>query len=139
MRFYEQTQDGVAWEGRGEFGQNDVHRQFAIVFKTPPYRNTQITQAVTVYMQLRRISDGQTSEPMAFQYTPENPGTAAFSCIQDSVGKMFLTKHVHDFKMNTKVAVLLSYKIILRSPVLVHIEPSCVLISVCIGSDSVVM
>ncbi len=74
MRFYEQTQDGVAWEGRGEFGQNDVHRQFAIVFKTPPYRNTQITQPVTVYMQLRRISDGQTSEPMAFQYTPENPG-----------------------------------------------------------------
>ena len=75
VRFYEDTPDGVAWEGRGEFGLNDVHHQFAVVFKTPPYRRQDITQPVTVYMQLRRTSDGETSDPTPFQYTPENLGT----------------------------------------------------------------
>ena len=75
VRFYEDTPDGVAWEGRGEFGLNDVHHQFAVVFKTPPYRRQDITQPVTVYMQLRRTSDGETSDQTPFQYTPENLGT----------------------------------------------------------------
>ncbi len=75
VRFYEEASDGVVtWEGRGEFGQNDVHRQFAIVFKTPPYRRGDISHPVTVYMQLRRTSDGETSDPTPFQFTPENLG-----------------------------------------------------------------
>ena len=44
--------------------------------KTPPYRRQDITQPVTVYMQLRRTSDGETSDPTPFQYTPENLGTS---------------------------------------------------------------
>ena len=74
VRFYEETPEGVSWEGRGEFGLNDVHHQFAVVFKTPPYRRQDIAQPVTVYMQLRRTSDGETSDPTPFQYTPENLG-----------------------------------------------------------------
>lgn len=77
MRFYEETADGVAWEGRGEFGQNDVHRQVAITYKTPAYRFQDIRQPVTVFVQLRRPSDGETSDPMPFQYTPENLGESA--------------------------------------------------------------
>ncbi|MEQ2219648.1 hypothetical protein XENOCAPTIV_021258 [Xenoophorus captivus] len=50
----------------------DVHRQVAIVFKTPQYYNTNITESVTVHMQLRRPSDQEVSEPMDFRYLPEN-------------------------------------------------------------------
>ncbi|XP_043991765.1 proto-oncogene c-Rel isoform X2 [Gambusia affinis] len=60
------------WEARGSFSQADVHRQVAIVFKTPPYFNTNITESVTVHMQLRRPSDQEVSEPMDFRYLPEN-------------------------------------------------------------------
>uniref|UniRef100_A0A3Q2PW25 REL proto-onco, NF-kB subunit n=1 Tax=Fundulus heteroclitus TaxID=8078 RepID=A0A3Q2PW25_FUNHE len=60
------------WEARGSFSQADVHRQVAIVFKTPQYYNTNITESVTVHMQLRRPSDQEVSEPMDFRYLPEN-------------------------------------------------------------------
>ncbi|XP_015225436.1 PREDICTED: proto-oncogene c-Rel [Cyprinodon variegatus] len=60
------------WEARGSFSQADVHRQVAIVFKTPQYFNTNITESVTVQMQLRRPSDQEVSEPMDFRYLPEN-------------------------------------------------------------------
>lgn len=70
VRFF--SSDG--WEARGSFSQADVHRQVAIVFKTPPYHNTSITESVTVQMQLRRPSDQEVSEPMDFRYLPDNKG-----------------------------------------------------------------
>ncbi|KAM6916254.1 LOW QUALITY PROTEIN: proto-oncogene c-Rel [Xenentodon cancila] len=60
------------WEARGSFSQADVHRQVAIVFKTPPYYNASITESVTVHMQLRRPSDQEVSEPMDFRYLPDD-------------------------------------------------------------------
>ncbi|XP_061088999.1 proto-oncogene c-Rel-like [Conger conger] len=61
-----------SWEAKGCFSQADVHRQVAIVFKTPPYANVSVTAPVTVAMQLRRPSDQQVSEPMEFRYLPDN-------------------------------------------------------------------
>ncbi|XP_071974019.1 transcription factor p65 isoform X2 [Engystomops pustulosus] len=58
------------WEARGSFSQADVHRQVAIVFRTPPYQVSEIRQPVKVQMQLRRPSDKEVSEPMEFQYLP---------------------------------------------------------------------
>lgn len=58
------------WEARGSFSQADVHRQVAIVFRTPPYKDPTIRQPVKVQMQLRRPSDKEVSEPMEFQYLP---------------------------------------------------------------------
>ncbi|XP_069824247.1 transcription factor p65 isoform X2 [Dendropsophus ebraccatus] len=58
------------WEARGSFSQADVHRQVAIVFRTPPYQDAEIRQPVKVQMQLRRPSDKEVSEPMEFQYLP---------------------------------------------------------------------
>uniref|UniRef100_A0A2K5DWA4 REL proto-onco, NF-kB subunit n=1 Tax=Aotus nancymaae TaxID=37293 RepID=A0A2K5DWA4_AOTNA len=55
------------WEAKGIFSQADVHRQVAIVFKTPPYCKV-ITEPVTVKMQLRRPSDQEVSESMDFRY-----------------------------------------------------------------------
>lgn len=60
------------WEDRGSFSQADVHRQVAIVFKTPAYRDPALGRPVTVHMQLRRPSDREVSEPMEFQYLPED-------------------------------------------------------------------
>lgn len=68
------------WEAKGIFSQADVHRQVAIVFKTPPYCKV-ITEPVTVKMQLRRPSDQEVSEPMDFRYLPDEKGvTSSWSC-----------------------------------------------------------
>ncbi|XP_066553322.1 proto-oncogene c-Rel isoform X2 [Amia ocellicauda] len=67
VRFFTQ-----GWEAKGSFSQADVHRQVAIVFKTPAFYNTNITSPVSVQMQLRRPSDQEVSEPMEFRYLPDD-------------------------------------------------------------------
>ncbi|XP_062371748.1 transcription factor p65 [Sardina pilchardus] len=62
-----------SWEGKGLFSQADVHRQVAIVFRTPAYCDNQLREPVRVKMQLRRPSDREVSEPMDFQYLPPDP------------------------------------------------------------------
>eukprot|EP00118_Oscarella_pearsei_P017684 m.177408 g.177408 ORF g.177408 m.177408 type:complete len:939 (+) comp39158_c2_seq68:4396-7212(+) len=61
---------GGNWEALASFSTNDVHRQYAIVFKTPRYWNQNISQSVQVYIQLKRKSDGELSEPKVFTYQP---------------------------------------------------------------------
>ncbi|XP_056297594.1 proto-oncogene c-Rel isoform X1 [Pseudoliparis swirei] len=62
-----------SWKASAEFAQTDVHRQIAIVFKTPPYQNQDITEEVEVRVLLRRLSDQMESESIAFTYLPHNP------------------------------------------------------------------
>ncbi|XP_064440944.1 nuclear factor NF-kappa-B p105 subunit isoform X7 [Mirounga angustirostris] len=71
IRFYEEEENGGIWEGFGDFSPTDVHRQFAIVFKTPKYKDVNITKPASVFVQLRRKSDLETSEPKPFLYYPE--------------------------------------------------------------------
>ncbi|KAI7805605.1 proto-oncogene c-Rel [Triplophysa rosa] len=73
VRFFTPT-----WEAKGSFSQADVHRQVAIVFKSPPYIDTSITAPVTVRMQLRRPTDQEVSEPMEFRYLPDD--TDPYGC-----------------------------------------------------------
>ncbi|KAK2831227.1 hypothetical protein Q7C36_016313 [Tachysurus vachellii] len=61
------------WEAKAEFAQTDVHRQIAIVFKSPPYQEQDVADAVEVNVSLRRISDRMYSEPVKFTYLPYNP------------------------------------------------------------------
>ncbi|XP_034538547.1 proto-oncogene c-Rel [Notolabrus celidotus] len=75
VRFF--SSDG--WEAKGSFSQADVHRQVAIVFKTPPYYNTSIIESVTVHMQLRRPSDQEVSEQMDFRYLPDDKDPYGFN------------------------------------------------------------
>lgn len=72
VRFFQDS-----WEGKGTFSQADVHRQVAIVFRTPPYRDTNISEPIRVKMQLRRPSDREVSEPVDFHYLPADPGESA--------------------------------------------------------------
>ncbi|XP_050985066.1 transcription factor RelB [Labeo rohita] len=60
------------WEAKAEFAQTDVHRQIAIVFKSPPFREQNITEEVDVSVCLRRMSDRMDSEPVKFTYIPDN-------------------------------------------------------------------
>ncbi|XP_019625505.1 PREDICTED: nuclear factor NF-kappa-B p105 subunit-like [Branchiostoma belcheri] len=75
VRFYEEadesTNGGSEWEAYGDFGPADVHRQFAIVFKTPLYHNVAIERPISVHVQLRRKSDGELSDPKPFTYQPQ--------------------------------------------------------------------
>uniref|UniRef100_A0A3B3S159 V-rel avian reticuloendotheliosis viral onco homolog A n=1 Tax=Paramormyrops kingsleyae TaxID=1676925 RepID=A0A3B3S159_9TELE len=68
VRFFKDS-----WEDKGSFSQADVHRQVAIVFRTPPYSNPNLAEPVRVQIQLRRPSDREVSEPMDFQYLPVEP------------------------------------------------------------------
>ncbi|GAB0201958.1 transcription factor p65 [Grus japonensis] len=68
------------WEAKGAFAQADVHRQVAIVFRTPPYREPALRQPVTVHMQLQRPSDRERSEPMDFRYLPHH---GDLQCIEE--------------------------------------------------------
>jgi hypothetical protein len=70
VRFF--TKEG--WEARGTFSQADVHRQVAIVFKSPPYYDASITNPVVVQMQLRRPTDQEVSEAINFHYQPDDKG-----------------------------------------------------------------
>ena len=62
--------DGAGWEGWADFRPSDVHKQCAITFRSPPYRDSNITQEVRVSLELVRPSDGATSEEEEFLYTP---------------------------------------------------------------------
>ncbi|XP_061103133.1 nuclear factor NF-kappa-B p105 subunit-like isoform X2 [Conger conger] len=71
VRFYEDDDAGPMWEAFGDFSPTDVHRQFAIVFKTPKYRDLNLQKPVSVFVQLKRKSDNETSEPKPFTYHPQ--------------------------------------------------------------------
>ncbi|KAF7228713.1 nuclear factor NF-kappa-B p105 subunit [Nothobranchius furzeri] len=71
VRFYEEDESGLTWEALGDFSPTDVHRQFAIVFKTPKYRDQNLQKPTSVFVQLKRKSDNETSEPKPFTYHPQ--------------------------------------------------------------------
>ncbi|OTF73464.1 embryonic polarity protein dorsal-like protein, partial [Euroglyphus maynei] len=72
VRFVQEgnNQQGIIWEAYGEFLANDVHKQVAISLRTPKYFDENISQPVTINIQLRRPSDGCLSLPRSFQITP---------------------------------------------------------------------
>ncbi|XP_029047816.1 embryonic polarity protein dorsal-like isoform X1 [Osmia bicornis bicornis] len=78
VRFFEEKDGQVVWEGFGDFQPTHVHKQTAIAFRTPTYRIQQVDQPVQVYIQLKRPSDGATSEPLPFQMLPLGAGRPAF-------------------------------------------------------------
>lgn len=73
MCFYEDVPGG--WEGFGSFQASDVHKQAAITLVTPRYKFINIEEPVEVKIQLRRLSDGATGEPLDFEILPLYKGT----------------------------------------------------------------
>ncbi|XP_059221247.1 embryonic polarity protein dorsal isoform X2 [Stomoxys calcitrans] len=70
VRFFEEKNGQLVWESYGEFQHTDVHKQTAIAFKTPRYHTMDITEPAKVFIQLKRPSDGVTSEALPFEYVP---------------------------------------------------------------------
>ncbi|XP_051172671.1 putative transcription factor p65 homolog [Leptopilina boulardi] len=70
VRFFEVRNEWLFWEGFGEFQPVNVHKQVAIVFRTPAYCNQDISEPVGVQIQLRKKSDGSTSKPLPFIMLP---------------------------------------------------------------------
>ena len=42
VRFYEEKNDQLLWEGFGDFQPSDVHKQYGICFRTPRYKNIEV-------------------------------------------------------------------------------------------------
>ncbi|KAF2361488.1 Rel domain (RHD) DNA-binding domain [Trinorchestia longiramus] len=73
IKFFESDADGnEVWSAYGEFSEADVHHQYAIIFRTPPYRSTNLRSPVPVKVQLERPNDKDISEPRDFTYYPGN-------------------------------------------------------------------
>ena len=75
IKFFEIDADGnEVWSSYGDFSEADVHHQYAIVFRTPPYRYRNLRSSVRVKVQLERVNDRETdtSEPRDFTYYPES-------------------------------------------------------------------
>jgi len=55
------------------------------VFKTPPYRDTSITEPVNVFLQLHRPSSGDLGDPKPFMYRPADQGKPAYVSVGSRV------------------------------------------------------
>lgn len=48
VRFFEEIDDNIVWEGYGDFQHTNVHKQVAISFRTPRYKSIDVDQQVRV-------------------------------------------------------------------------------------------
>lgn len=48
VRFFEEIDDNIVWEGYGDFQHTNVHKQVAISFRTPRYKSIDVDQPVRV-------------------------------------------------------------------------------------------
>ena len=66
----------------------DVHKQYAITFKSPSYEMKEgTTESKTVLVELLKPSDESTSEPMEFTFLPK--GQAAPSILQERLNQEY--------------------------------------------------
>ncbi|XP_023942269.1 embryonic polarity protein dorsal isoform X7 [Bicyclus anynana] len=70
--FFQKEGERVVWEANANVLM--VHRQYAVVFQTPPYRNPHEQSHVQVYLQLKRSSDNARSNAIPFEYIPNHQG-----------------------------------------------------------------
>ncbi|KAK9876647.1 hypothetical protein WA026_014024 [Henosepilachna vigintioctopunctata] len=87
IRFFEEKDGILVWEGYGDFQANQVHKQTAIWFKTPKYRTLEITEPVKAFIQLKRPSDGAASEPLPFEFLPLDAGRPSYWSLGRSLMK----------------------------------------------------
>ena len=45
VRFFEETNGQLVWEGFGDFQPSDVHKQYGICFRTPRYKNIEVMRS----------------------------------------------------------------------------------------------
>ncbi|KAJ8895713.1 hypothetical protein PR048_001050 [Dryococelus australis] len=87
VRFFEGNENKPVWEARGDFQPTNVHKQVAIAFRTPRYKTLETDAPVKAFVQLRRPSDGATSEPLPFEFLPLDSGRPAFWSLRRALAK----------------------------------------------------
>lgn len=91
VRFFEGSEDHPSWECNGEFQHSQVHKQVAIAFRTPRYHRIDLDHSVKIKVQLRRPSDGATSESLDFELLALDTGRRTFWNIQRELKKRSAT------------------------------------------------
>ncbi|KAG6455387.1 hypothetical protein O3G_MSEX009193 [Manduca sexta] len=104
VRFFRLENGERTWSAMANFLLSDVHHQYAIAFRTPPYVNHQISEDVQVFIELVRPSDGRTSAPMEFTYKAEQiykqnkkrKTTSSYSSLDSSSGSAGSIKSISE-------------------------------------------
>uniref|UniRef100_A0A0A9W8D4 Nuclear factor NF-kappa-B p110 subunit n=1 Tax=Lygus hesperus TaxID=30085 RepID=A0A0A9W8D4_LYGHE len=73
VEFFEEDEDGeITWSSKASFKESDIHKQVAISFWTPPYKDLHISNPVPVFFRLVRATDGATSHNRTYTYLPSD-------------------------------------------------------------------
>ncbi|KAG0424790.1 hypothetical protein HPB47_028011 [Ixodes persulcatus] len=101
--WFEEEREGLTvWKERAEILPNGVHKQVAICFRTPRYREPPAEHPVDVHLLLRRPSDGALSEPRAFTLHPNERDPEAIDRKKRKIGEGYLDRY---FQENPMLAV----------------------------------
>lgn len=90
--------DGEAVIAKGEFSSNDVHKQYGICLRTPPYSDMSIQEPVLCSMYLYRPKNKAKSDPVDFTFYPPNATRSSsaadnmFAAPQQTVAQKTATK-----------------------------------------------
>ncbi|KAJ8976236.1 hypothetical protein NQ317_009733 [Molorchus minor] len=100
-------QENSDWEAYADFQPSQVHKQTGIWFKPPKYKTLDVTEPVKAFIQLRRPSDGCTSEPLPFQFLPLDSGRPPYWLYRRNYAKkanynLFNTILANDAKLVAK-------------------------------------
>ena len=69
VRFFQLNENNErCWEAFATFSDADVHKQCAILFRTPSYQYQNVIEDVEVFFELFRPSDDNVSDPREFRY-----------------------------------------------------------------------
>lgn len=102
IRFFEEQDGVIVWEGFGEFEPSEVYKGVAIAFRPPRYRLENIDQPITCYVQLVRPSTKEKSEPLPFQFTPT---IKQYNILQNKKRKLnpFLNQNVNNYTVGNYI------------------------------------
>lgn len=95
--FEEEREGQTVWKERAELLPNGVHKQVAICFRTPRYRDPLMADVpVDVHLQLRRPSDGALSEPRAFTLHPNERDPEAIERKKRKIGEGYFDRYFQE-------------------------------------------
>lgn len=111
-------QGALQWEAFGDFQHSNVHKQVAISFRTPKYKSQEVTESIKVcnllliwfrldidqiflgfqcFIQLKKPSDGSTSEALPFEYLPLDSGRRSIYAMRKGL------RHKNNFAQLEKI------------------------------------
>ncbi|XP_064490093.1 embryonic polarity protein dorsal-like [Ornithodoros turicata] len=94
--FEEDCEGQTQWKDRAEILPNGVHKQVAICFRTPRYKDPSVEHPIDVHLLLRRPSDGALSEPRAFTLHPKDRDPEAIDRKKRKISEGYLDRYLQE-------------------------------------------